>query len=186
MAADAESFVKHTVRCNMALVGPKFGPLAPRIQEALTAMDAGEVVRAVGSKLPVEVTIDGETVALTPEEIEVATVGPERFVISRENDLTVALDTELTEELRLEGLARDVVRHVQQLRKEVELNMEDRIRLVCRTQSDDLSRAIATWREYICAETLCVELIDSPEPEALKTVKIGGEPLELWLERQEV
>ena len=182
---DAETFLKHSVRCNMKLIGPKFGASAAKIQAALAELDAAEVARRLKDGLAIEVSVDDERFKLAPEEVEVMTAGPEHFAVSTENKLTVALDIEVAEELHLAGLARDVVRHVQQLRKEVELNMEDRISLVCRTDDGDLARAIGIWGDYICAETLCVDLSASSEHEARKTVKVGGGQLELWLSRRD-
>ena len=117
--------------------------------------------------------------------MEVTTTAPEHYVVWFDNRMAVALDTEVTEELKLEGLARDVVRQVQQLRKDTGLNMEDRIELVCQTSDEELMHAIATWREYICAETLCVQMTDKTAEATLKTVEVGGKELHLWLKRHE-
>jgi len=185
VAADVGAFLKHSVRCNMKLVGPKYGPKAPRIQQTLVAMDPLEVAAKVREGAAVEVQLGDERFELAPEEVEVTATGPEHFVVAGDSRITVALDTEVTEDLRLEGLARDVVRHVQQLRKDLDLNMEDRIELSLKTDDEELTHAITTWHDYITAETLCVKLSDTLEAPSQKTVRVGKGDLELWLKRRE-
>ena len=74
----------------------------------------------------------------------------------------VALDTRITDDLAGEGMARDVVRHVQDARKKANLEMEDRIELYLHTDSAKLSQAIAKHRDYIKAETLVARWADTP------------------------
>jgi isoleucyl-tRNA synthetase len=92
------------------------------------------------------------------------------------------LDTEITEPLRLEGLARDIVRQVQQLRKDSGFNLDDRIRLAWRAEGE-LARAMAAHTEYIAREVLAVA-VERSEAEGLVEKKIEGQPI--WLKPSRV
>jgi isoleucyl-tRNA synthetase len=94
----------------------------------------------------------------------------------------VVLDTEITEPLRLEGLARDIVRQVQQLRKDSGFNLDDRIRLAWRAEGE-LARAMAAHTEYIAREVLAVA-VERSEAEGLVEKKIEGQPI--WLKPSRV
>jgi isoleucyl-tRNA synthetase len=98
----------------------------------------------------------------------------------------VALDTRITEELAGEGMARDVVRHIQDQRKEAGLEMEDRIALYLGTESEKLRRAIETHKAYIAGETLTVEWSVQPltGPGVHRaTVKVEGQTLTIELKK---
>jgi isoleucyl-tRNA synthetase len=97
----------------------------------------------------------------------------------------VALETSITEALRLEGMAREVVRHVQQARKDAGLEMEDRITLFLHTETPELRKAIETHRAYIAAETLTVEWASQPLGDGAHraTVKVDGQPLTIELRK---
>jgi isoleucyl-tRNA synthetase len=98
--------------------------------------------------------------------------------------LAVALDGNVTPELKREGFARDVVRHLQRLRKDAGLEMSDRIEAAFATEDSELAQAIGEWREYIQAETLAASL--SPEPVGdghSSQVKVGSASLSLTVRR---
>ena len=77
--------------------------------------------------------------------------------------MEVLVDTRITEELALDGMAREVVRHVQELRKTADLKMEDRIVLYLGTDGAELKKAIETHRDYIAAETLTAQWAETAE-----------------------
>ncbi len=134
---------------------------------------------------PIELACGGETVTLGPDDVIVQEKAPEGWAGIVDRDTQLALDTRITEELAGEGMARDVVRHVQEQRKEAGLEMEDRIALYLGTESDKLRQAIAAHREYIAGETLTVEW--SAQPLSGEThrasVKVDGQPLTIELRR---
>ena len=99
----------------------------------------------------------------------------------------VLLDKRLTPELLNEGLARDLIRNVQNLRKEADLNIEDRIRLSLVTDSEVLRAAIAQCGDYIAKETLAVEVLSTALDDARARVdlKLSGEAVSLALAKAE-
>ncbi len=144
------------------VLGPKYGPLFPKVRQALAAADPAAAVARLhaGQSLPLQV--DGETIELTPDEVIVRTQAAGGYAIASDKGVTVAVDTAITPELAQEGLARDVVRLVQVLRKKADLNLDDRILVTFETQDEQLASAIAAFADYITAETLCDDLVAGP------------------------
>ncbi len=147
-------------------LGPKFGPRFPQVRAALAATDPSEAVRTLRAGNPLRLSLEGETVELAPDEVLIQTRPRSGMAVAAERGVTVAVETTLTPELEAEGLAREVVRRVQTLRKEAGLNLDDRI--VTLYQADDrLAAVIARWRDYIQGETLSVELVGDALPAEL-------------------
>jgi isoleucyl-tRNA synthetase len=147
---------------NRAL-GPKFGPRFPKVRAALSAADANKVAGRVRADLPVTLDIDGETVELAPGEVLIQTEPVEGLAVVADKLVTVAVDAVITPELQAEGLAREVVRRVQTMRKDAGFNIEDRI-TTWYMADGELSDTIAAWGDYIRAETLSIELVAGEPP----------------------
>jgi len=123
----------------------------------------------------VELSVDGETVTLSPDELVIDKVPAEGYAVVSDFGCTVAVDTTMTRELLLEGLMRDFVRAVQSLRKDADFNVTDRI--VLYHESDgELADAIFLYTDYIMAETLAVDVLaKAPDGDVVATdVKISG------------
>ncbi|RIK45161.1 MAG: isoleucine--tRNA ligase [Chloroflexi bacterium] len=147
---DPSLYANYVIRPNLALLGPKYGKQLGALRAALAAADPAQVAQLARAGQPVEV--GGFT--LTPDELLVDVKEREGFNVAEDRDLLVALDTTLTPELLAEGLARDVVRGIQDARKDAGLRIEDTIRLVYRTDDAEVAAAIAAHSAYIAAETL--------------------------------
>ena len=154
--------------------------------QALKALAAAEAARTVQAGGELVLSLDGTEVRVTPDEVDVQRVTPENVAVAEAAGVMLVLNTEITPELRAEGWARDTVRHVQQLRKEADLNIEDRIRLHYATDSADLAAAVQAWRDYVMAETLSVSMEAGRGEGASKTVRIGDAELTICLARAEV
>lgn len=173
------------VNLNKKLAGPKYGKQLGGISKALDALDSETVLETVEKGMSVTVTVDGDTIDLEPAEVTVAKSYGDDWAAAEDRSTVVLLDKRITSELRNEGLARDIVRNVQNLRKVAGLNMEDRVVLCLRTDSDDLKAAISACGDYIAAETLTTELVDTAIDAAVGTtdVKIAGCPLHVELRK---
>ncbi|MFI5273827.1 MAG: isoleucine--tRNA ligase [Ktedonobacterales bacterium] len=150
----------YTVQPRMALLGPKFGKLLPRVLAALRAggapdMPARARLLAETGRLPL--SVEGQEVVLTTDEVEVEASARAGYVATEEAGYVVALDTTLTPELLAEGLVRDLTRFVQDARKHAGLAVEDTIDLTLATDAE-LAAVITSSAQYLRDETLAREL----------------------------
>ena len=161
--AEEETLLRFEVLPNSKVLGPRFGAQFPRVRAALAATDPAAVVPQVQAGAPVALSVDGEQVELTPTEVLIRTHPAAGLAVATEKGITVAVDTEITPELRTEGLARELVRRIQVMRKDAGFNIEDRITTYSLAEGE-LAAAVATWAEYIKAETLSLALVTAPPP----------------------
>ncbi|MCS7054710.1 MAG: class I tRNA ligase family protein [Thermoflexales bacterium] len=171
--------VSYRVLPDLKKLGKKLGADLPKVRAALGQLDPSDVAAAVKAGQPIAVN----GVSLQPDEVIVQAVPREGLIVAGENGIVVGLDTTLDDALIAEGLAREVVRRVNDLRKAAGLNVSDRIRLAY-TASDRLRRAIGDFAEYIKGETLSVALIEGRLPDAISASDaFDGEQLTLSLEK---
>lgn len=151
---------------NFGRLGPKYGKRLPRLREALAAADAAVLGPQLERGEAVRLTVDDQAVILTPDEVEVSRETRSGLSLVEDGEFVVALDTELTEQLRAEGWARELVRRVQELRKQAGFDVADRIDAWYET-APDIVAALEPHRDYIRQETLSVSLTAGPPPEGL-------------------
>jgi len=165
-------------------LGQKYGKLFPAISKAIKSMDVDVCARTLLSGEALKVTVDEQTFDILPEEVEVRAQAREGFAVAAEGASLAALVTELTPELVQEGLAREFVRRVQDLRKQADLDIADRIRLYY-LASPRLSDAVQAFREYIVNETLTRELVIGAPPHGLAVASdnFDGEEVTLAVQK---
>jgi isoleucyl-tRNA synthetase len=147
------------------VLGKKFGKDFPRLQKALREGERAEVQRwakALLAKETVMLELDGQSYAVTAEECQVLMRAPDGFAYAEDGGYMAVIDTRLTEELVLEGLAREVVRRVQAMRKDADFNIADHI-LVRYVASEKLAQVLTRFDEYIKSETLA-DVLEAAEP----------------------
>jgi isoleucyl-tRNA synthetase len=149
-------------------LGQKYGSRFPAIRQALLAADAQEGAKRLLSGQNLPVLVNGETFEIQPDEVEVRMQARSGYAVASDGPYLAALVTELTPELVREGLAREFVRRVQDLRKQADLDISDRIKLFYQA-TPDLEQAIQAFQEYIQAETLAVALSSGEMPGDLPT-----------------
>jgi isoleucyl-tRNA synthetase len=155
--------VSHTVKPLPKQLGQKYGNKFPAIQKAILAMNAEEVARTLMSGRVLKVTVDGTDYDIVSDEVDVKAQAKEGFAVAEEGAYVAALVTDLTPELVQEGLAREFVRRVQDLRKTADLDVADRIELFVEA-SAGLRSAIEAHKDYITAETLTSNLVFASPP----------------------
>ncbi|MFO7625029.1 MAG: class I tRNA ligase family protein [Anaerolineales bacterium] len=180
----ASDLVSYRILPDNKTLGPRFGAQFPQVRAALAAKDPGEVAASVLAGQPVTLEVDGASVELASNEIQVLTQPLEGLAVASDKFMTVAVDAQLTPELRAEGLAREVVRRVQAMRKDAGFNIEDRITTYYQA-SGEMAQVLQTWSEYIKAETLSTELLDGEGDEGAyrETHQVDGETLTLAVKR---
>lgn len=168
------SLLRYRVKPNLRLLGPKLGARLPAVRAALDTLDqpsAAQIARAVEQGEPVALAVGGQPIEFGPEDLLVETAGLAGYAVARDAGAQVALDTALNDELRREGLARDLVRAVQEVRKSAGLALADRVALSLAlppgARAGELRAALAEWGGYLQAETLAEELaMGEPPPGA--------------------
>ncbi|NOZ70771.1 MAG: isoleucine--tRNA ligase [Chloroflexi bacterium] len=184
--SDPGRLVSYSILPNNRLLGPKLGKDFPKARAALAALPVEEVVARVQAGEPVILTIDGRELELLPEEILVKTHPAEGLAVAADKVVTVGIDAVLTPELIAEGRAREVVRRIQNMRKNADFNIEDHIITWCQTSDPELAETISAWSTYIQAETLSDQLrLESPPDDAyVEQHKIDGASLTVGIRRQ--
>ncbi len=176
MATGIGEFVSHRVKPRYDLLGPKHGRLVKEIVAALAAIDPEKVVGAIERNGEVEVPAGGSVVTVTRDEVSVETVEKEGYAVESEGNVAIALNTELTRDLVMEGLAREMVNKIQTMRKEADFDIEDRIYTVFWADAA-VREACEIHRGYVMEETLSEELEFAGDPAA---AEVRGELTREW------
>ncbi|WP_129671164.1 isoleucine--tRNA ligase [Candidatus Chloroploca sp. Khr17] len=170
----ASTIVEYRFKPNLRLVGKKYGKLVPALTVALKDL-AGDAARAAAHACeagePVRLTVNGQALELQAEEILIESSAPEGYAVAESDGMLVALNTTVTPELRREGAARDLVRSVQDARKQAGLAIADRIALYVTSANEGalLQETLAQWGDYVRGETLATNLTVGEAPEGAHT-----------------
>jgi isoleucyl-tRNA synthetase len=155
--SDSDEFIDYQVKLNFAKVGPKYGKLVKQIASEVGAQDARQLVRTLRTEGKIVLDVNGEDIELSVDELDIRSSEKGGYCVESQGNLSVVLDTELTDELIYEGLARELVNKLQTMRKEAGFEIEDRI--VSYVKSTSLvEKAISNHEAYIKKETLSVDL----------------------------
>jgi isoleucyl-tRNA synthetase len=182
----ATEAVSHTVKPLPKQLGQKYGNKFPAVQKAVLALDAEATARTLLEGKSFRVAVDGESFEIEPGDVEVKAQAKGGFAIAEEGPYVAALETTLTPELVREGLAREFVRRVQDLRKSSGLDVADRVRLFVKS-SAELQAAFEAHKEYVMTETLSVAVdFAAPPADAPRADEpLDGQPLVVGLQKAE-
>ncbi len=149
---DDSSIVNKSAKANFKTIGPKFGKLVKTIAAEITKLDK-EQISILEKKENISIDINGENIELSSDDVEIISSEIEGWVVETVGGITVAIDSELTEDLVAEGYSREVVNRIQNMRKDAGFEVMDRIEIRYSTDSK-LSAYIKQFSDYIMAETL--------------------------------
>ncbi len=152
VAGDAE-LVSYRLKPNLPRIGKRYGKRIPAIRSALAEADAGRIASLAAAGEGFELAVGDESIRFEAEDVLVESVAAEGYACAEEGGYLVGLDTRLDDALREEGLARELVRTVQEARKQAGLEVSDRIVLRV-TGSDAVEAAVAGHRDFLMDETL--------------------------------
>jgi isoleucyl-tRNA synthetase len=153
----ADELGSYEVRPNYRTLGPRFGKRMPEVARAVAALDAGDVAAALREGRPVTIDLGGAAEELGPDDLQLRLEPVEGYQLEREGSHAVALDLALDDDLRREGLAREVVHAIQNARKAAGLEVEDRIALTL-GGDEGLLDAARAHEAYVTGETLAVDV----------------------------
>jgi isoleucyl-tRNA synthetase len=180
---DADKYISYQVQPNFKRLGPRVGRLMPAVKKTLGDAEGGALLAQLNATGQVTLDVAGEQVVLDSQDIQVRLQAKEGWVAAQGTDCVVVLNTHLTEPLIREGHANDLVRLVQERRKELDCQFTDRIAVAVVTDAEPLRQAIEENREYVQRETLAQRLgfDDLPGSEGVPHV-IAGHPMVLYVQ----
>lgn len=168
---DASGILVKKIKPNFRKLGQTFGPKMKQITPLITQMDQ-TAIKELEQKGFYMLQLDGDKVNIGPDDVEITSEDIPGWLVASEDGLTVALDITITDELKQEGISRDVVNRLQNLRKDQGLEVQDKINVSYHTTNDLLKSAVEAYKKYIQKETqaLSLEYVEKAN---------GGTPLEI-------
>lgn len=175
--------VTRTAKPNFKRLGKRLGRLMKGVNQAVRAL-GDEAIERYLKEGTISLEVDGETVELGPEDLDITSEGIEGWLVGQERGVTVALDTNVSDALLSEGLARESVNRVQNLRKKADFDVVDRIAMQYQA-TGRLREAILEHADWIRNETLTLALEETqqPEGEVVETFQIGDDELTVGVVR---
>ena len=183
LISDTTGIITKRIKPNFKTLGPKYGKYMKQIA-ALVATFTQEQIASVESNAETVLTIDGEQLTTTVADYEITSEDMPGWLVASEGKLTVALDITITDELRREGVARELVNRIQNIRKESGFEVTDKIRVEIEL-NDATQSAVESFADYIAQQTLAVEVKAVAEPCGEKVVDsdLDEQPLKIAVSR---
>jgi isoleucyl-tRNA synthetase len=190
---DLGKYVDYEVKPNLPVAGPKYGKRLRSIIAALASGDAAAMASQLERENRIVIEVDAasgreqgeaarEQISLAPEDVLVRISAREGFAVEAAGDTFAILDTEITRDLMLEGMAREIVSKVQTTRKSSGFNVTDHIRMSI-TGDAEVGEAIRMHRDYITGDTLCDDLrFTEGEVTSAEAWDINGHPVLVRIE----
>ncbi len=175
-------FAKKKIKPNFRNLGKIFGKEVPKVVELLQTLSQQELNAAEKTKT-ISVSLNEKEHILSSEEFEIITEDIPGWEVAGSDLLTVAIDITISEELKNEGNARELVNRIQNLRKEKDFNVTDRISIRVE-QNDAINDALNNYKNYICTEVLAEQLIIEQLLEQADVVEVNENPVKLIIERK--
>ena len=180
----ANNVLVKSIKPNFKTLGPRYGKIMKAIAAALADFSQ-EQIAAIETQGRYDMTVEGQPVELLLSDVEVITHDIPGWVVANEGALTVALDVTITQELKNEGIARELVNRIQNIRKDSDFAVTDKI-LVDLLSDLEWDTAVKLYMDYICSETLTAQLnlvteISSPQKQEVEV--IDGRPTEIWVRK---
>jgi isoleucyl-tRNA synthetase len=153
---DSSGIISKKIKPNFKILGPKYGKLMKEISTALGKFSQEEIgtLEQIGRY---EFIVGGEKVVILPEDVEITSEDIPGWLVATEGNLTIALDIHITETLKMEGIAREFINKIQNIRKESDFQVTDRITVKIE-KHPQLDSAVLAFREYISTQTLAAGL----------------------------
>lgn len=158
---DGQQYVQYQIVPNFKRLGPKVGKNMPLVKQTLATADGGALLQVMQRAGMIAIDVGGQLLELTGEDVEIRLTARDGWAAAQGDRCVVVLSTELTEELIGEGIAKDLIRSVQSLRKDTGCQYTQRIRVGIVSDSPQIRAAVEANRQLIAGETLAVEILDS-------------------------
>ena len=181
LAQDNDILVKR-IKPNFKTLGPRYGKIMKAISAVIQSFSQKQI-NSLEAKGKCEISVEGQPVEILLSDVEIATQDIPGWVVANEGSLTVALDITVSDELKAEGIARELVNRIQGIRKE---GFEVTDRILVDLLHGEWDEAVKAHMEYICNEVLCTQLnlVDAITDPAQQTIEIiEGHPTTIWVRK---
>ena len=169
---EGDGILVKKIKCNFRTLGKKFGKLMKCVNEAVTAMSQ-EQISELEKNGCITLQVEGNDAIIELADVEIFSEDVPGWTVANEGALTVALDVEVTDDLRREGIAREVVKKIQAIRKESGFDITDRI-AVSLSRNTLSDAAVEQFREYICNQVLADSLVVCDNVEGEDFIELDG------------
>lgn len=178
--ADLSSYVEFNIKPNLPVLGKKYGRYIPQIRKEIASMDQMELAQKIRQGEKVAINIDENEIELNEENLLVTMKGLEGFAFAGEGTIGVVLNTTITEELKEEGQLREILSKIQNMRKEKEFEVADRIKLYV-SGNEALEKVVKKFEDSIRKETIAEEVLYNKDIEYVDC-KINEEDFKIQVE----
>ena len=180
-AGELAELVSYDIKPNLAIVGKKYGPMVPGIKKALAESNSTQIALKVKNEKTIKLDIDGQKIELEPGELLVEIKNREGIGVETDGEITVGLPTGISRELAAEGFARELVHHIQNLRKEAGFEIENTINTSIEAPAAQ-QETIKKFSAYISKETLTDSLGRDFDPGMfIKEIRVNGIDLKIGI-----
>ncbi|MBQ1712426.1 MAG: class I tRNA ligase family protein, partial [Firmicutes bacterium] len=176
---EMDNYINYTLKPDFRAAGPALGAKVKAFGAAIAKLDPKKALAELAEKGKLVLELNGEATDITPELVSSSVKAKEGFDVALENGVCVILDTQVTEDLKAEGLARELVSKIQQMRKAKDFEMMDRINIFVDADAD-VAAAIESFKDYIMSETLADGI---SAKSGLETFDINGHKTGIDVER---
>jgi len=180
-AKHLDEYMEFSLKPNFKVAGPIFGSKIKLLAKGLTEVDGAEAVKKLEAGETLKLEVDGETLEVVKDHVLITITAKEGFTVAMENNLFVILETTLTQELLDEGYAREFVSKVQQMRKNNDFEVLDRIRIYY-DGDDEIANAVEIHKDYIMTETLA-DVVERVKDDSLEKQDLNGHMTGMKVER---
>ncbi len=158
---DTTGILVKKIKPDFKKLGPKYGKMMKQISQSINNLSQEQILQ-LESNGSLSITIDGNQINISTEEVEIISEDIPGWLVTNDGQLTVALDITITDELRYEGLARELINRVQNIRKEKGFDVTDKIKIEIEKQQD-INTAVNNFKKYISTQTLAnsIEIVET-------------------------
>jgi isoleucyl-tRNA synthetase len=179
---EGQEYITYNVVPNFKRLGPRVGKLMPKLKQAMAQADGASLLSELKSKGKVTLQLEGESIELDGDDIEVRLQAKAGWAAAQGSGCVVVLSTDLTPELVREGYSKDIIRFIQDRRKQLGCEYTDKIEVGLVTESDEVRLAIEEHGEFIAGETLAKSLAaDAIEGAESTEHEIGGAKVTMYV-----
>lgn len=178
---DTTGIISKKAKPNFKILGKKLGGKMKLVADAILQLTTQQIA-ALEQEQKINITIEDEVYEILLDEVEIISDDIQGWLVASEKSITVALDISITEELKMEGLAREIINKIQNERKESNFNVSDKISINVQNHLV-INKVFNQYKNYICNETLCEEIIMEQKIDNPKIFDINGEELLMTIQK---